>query len=127
MTDSQLQDAELREMVMGVALALCASVVEKAEAAGLQQAHLVEDVPAGGVTWAMRAIFYGEPQTVGLNAVVKSPPEEASEGAEVADGAMFFSHEALLRVFGLGPQAPQLQFVAPVSWIKLAHAKASSG
>ena len=121
-------DDELREMVLSVALGLCGSVVEKAEDAGLQQAHLVEDVDAGGVKWSMRAVFYGEPQTVGLTASIVSAPEEnaANAGVEVG-GAMFFSHADLLRVFGLGAQAPQLQFIVPVAWVKLAHARASVG
>lgn len=127
--EKKAHDAQVREMVMSVALALCAAVIEKAEDAELAQAHLAEDVDAAGVTWSMRAIYYGEPQTCGLTAGITSAPEQAhgAEGIEVAEGVLMFTHADLLRAFGIGQgQQVALQFVAPVAWIKLAYAHTQS-
>lgn len=120
-TEERERDAAIREMVLALALKLCASVVERAEAAGLQQAHLVEDVDEAGATWKMRAIYYREPMTCHLQATVEAGDDHAKT-LDIGDGVTFISAEELIRLFGGGPQAPALQLVVPVSWVKLAAA-----
>lgn len=121
--DQDQRDDELRGMVLSVALGLCAAVAEKAEQAGLQQAHLVEDVDAAGATWKMRAVYYRETLVVQVTGHVTSPPDENAEIAGRQVGPVIvFTQEQMMRLFGDGEQRPSFQYVVPVPWVKAAHA-----
>lgn len=126
--ETREREAEVREMVLSAVLGLAGSVVDKAETAGLQQAHLVEELDAAGAVWTVRAIFYRETMCVQIAATAK--PKESSlpegfDGAAVEIPGVgvgrFVSPEELMRLFNTGEGQPSLSFVVPVAWVLLAR------
>jgi hypothetical protein len=115
-------ELEIREMVLSVALGLAASVLQKAEDAELQQAHLVDEVDAAGATWRMRAVFYRETMSVQVSGEgLPHEPLEGMEGGIAIPGVGVMVPPAeLLKLFGGNGVQPTINYVVPAAWVKLA-------
>lgn len=123
-TEERERGRAARDMVMSIALRLAGEVIDKAEAAGLQQAHLVDTADTLNATWDMRVVFYREPMTVAISMQPALREDALAEQETIeVDGMQvaFMSAAEMMALFGVTPQQPMLQYVVPVAWVLAAR------
>jgi hypothetical protein len=109
-------------MVLQLALALVAKVIERAETAELTMATLEDEADALGATWKMTAVYFRATDAVQITAIASLKDEgvEGAQAVEVDGHMLLFDAAALKQLFGRGQQEANFQFVVPVPWAKAA-------